>query len=257
MTELAAPSQWIYRPKPRPEARVRLFCIPYAGAGASVFRTWPDDLPADVEVLAIQLPGRESRIREAPLGTLSDLLPKVSAVIAPLLDRPFAIWGHSMGALIAFELAREFRRRYALLPQHFWASARQAPHLPERRSPMRDLPAPEFISELTRRYDGVPREVLADSDLMKLFLPMLRADISIIETHCYIPEPPLDCPISAFGGLEDPLVREDELNAWRVHTLQQFQLRMLPGNHFFLQRSRMPLLKAILEDLYGTATSVD
>ena len=92
MTELAAPSQWIYRPKPRPEARVRLFCIPYAGAGASVFRTWPDDLPADVEVLAIQLPGRESRIREAPLGTLSDLLPKVSAVIAPLLDRPFAIW---------------------------------------------------------------------------------------------------------------------------------------------------------------------
>lgn len=236
---------------------MRLFCIPYAGAGASVFRTWPDDLPVDIEVLAVQLPGRESRIRDAPLATLSDLLPKLTAVIAPLLDRPFAIWGHSMGALIAFELAREFRRRYALLPQHFWASARQAPHLPERRSPMRDLPAPEFISELTRRYDGVPREVLADADLMRLFLPMLRADISIIETYSYIAEPPLDCPISAFGGLQDPLVTEHELNAWRIHTLRQFQLQMLPGNHFYLQRNRTLLLESIVQDLHRAATSVD
>lgn len=122
---------------------------------------------------------------------------------------------------------------------------------------MRDLPAPEFISELTRRYDGVPREVLADADLMRLFLPMLRADISIIETYSYIAEPPLDCPISAFGGLQDPLVTEHELNAWRIHTLRQFQLQMLPGNHFYLQRNRTLLLESIVQDLHRAATSVD
>ncbi len=230
-----------------------MFCFPYAGAGASIFRLWPDDLPPEVEVCAVQLPGRESRIRETPVTRIPELIPVLEAALIPWLDRPFAMFGHSMGGLIAFTLAQDLRRHHALLPQHFWVSARPAPHLADHRPPMHHLATPEFVSELRKRFDGIPDQVFEDAELMRLFLPMLRADIAMIETYRYDPQVPLDCPISAFGGSEDSVVAMHEIQAWRFHTARDFRLRMLPGDHFFVRDNRKALMDAIVDDLpfYG------
>ncbi len=239
---------WVTCPKPNPQARLRLFCFPYAGGGASLFRTWADELPVEVEVCPVQLPGRESRFREARYTRLMPLVHALGEVVQPYLTLPFAFWGHSMGALLSFELARYLRRQRAPLPVYLFASAHRAPHLPDRKAPIYDLPDPQFVAEL-RQLNGVPAEVLENAELMELMLPLLRADFAIAETYAYSEDAPLSCPISAFGGMTDEEVNEEEVAAWREQTLGAFRMRMLPGDHFFLFTQRAALLQAVSEDV--------
>ncbi len=239
---------WVTCPKPNPQARLRLFCFPYAGGGASLFRTWSDDLPPEVEVCPVKLPGRENRFREARHTRLMPLVHALGEVIQPHLTLPFAFFGHSMGALISFELTRYLRKLHAPLPAHLFVSAHRAPHLPDRKSPIYDLPDPQFLEEL-RLLNGMPGEVLDNAELMELMLPLLRADFAIAETYAYTDDTPLSCPISAFGGLADEEVNQEEATAWREQTLGAFTLRMLPGDHFFLFKERPALLQAISADV--------
>jgi medium-chain acyl-[acyl-carrier-protein] hydrolase len=169
-------------------------------------------------------------------------------VIQPHLMRPFAFFGHSMGALIGFELTRYLRCQGALLPMQLFVSAHRAPHLPDPKPPIYDLPDAQFLEEL-RLLNGMPGEVLENAELMELMLPLLRADFAIAETYAYTDDAPLSCPISAFGGLEDDEVSQEETAAWRKQTLNAFTLRMLPGDHFFLFKQRSALLQAISEDV--------
>jgi medium-chain acyl-[acyl-carrier-protein] hydrolase len=168
--------------------------------------------------------------------------------IQPHLNKPFALFGHSMGATIGFELARELRRQHASGPVHLFVSGGRAPQIPDPDPPIHHLPEKEFIAGL-RRFNGTPEEVLRNPELMGLFLPILRADLAALETYSYTPGEPLDCSISAFGGLEDEKVSQDELAAWRDQTRGAFTLRMLPGDHFFLRTARTLLLHAISQDL--------
>lgn len=249
MRETCSTHPWIFRPRPNPAPHLRLFCVPYAGRGASFYRDWPDLLSPQVEVCALQLPGRENRLRERRFTRMADAVREVAQVLQPELDLPFALFGHSMGALIGFELARRLRTQYGIAPVHLFISARRAPQLHDPRPALCPLRDEEFVAEIRRRYNGIPREVAQDPDVMELLLPLLRADVEMLETYTYEPGPPLDCPITAFGGQEDAEARFEELAAWREQTSARFETRLYPGDHFFLQSAQPQILETISREL--------
>jgi surfactin synthase thioesterase subunit len=236
---------WLVRYRPGLHERLRLFCLPHAGTGASQFRAWQSQVPLDVAVYGVQLPGRESRLRERSYTRLSALVAALADVMSPHLDVPFALFGHSMGAWICFELARELRRRYDAAPVHLFVSGRRAPHLPSQHSALHRLSDADFVQALVQRYGGIPEMVLRDPELLQLFLPILRADLTLVETYQYAHEPPLDCPLTVFGGANDATVGPAELAAWSDETGGPFALRMLPGDHFFVQSAREAVLCTI------------
>jgi len=238
---------WIIYPKPNPQASLRLFCFPYAGAGASIFRTWHSFMTPEIEVCSLQLPGRETRIKEPLFTDLVPLIPALTSALIPHLDLPFVFFGHSVGALISFEVARRLRRLQYSQPSHLFVSGRDAPQLPVL-TPIHQLPDGEFLTEI-RRYNGTSANVLQHAELIKLFLPILRADLAINETYAYADDIPLNCPISVFGGQDDAIATPDSLTAWRDHTSSNFSLRIFPGDHFFLKTQPEALSKAIFEDL--------
>ena len=228
---------------------MRLFCFPWAGVGAGVYRPWAGGIRADVEVCAIRPPGRESRLREPAYQDLLDLADAAGNAIVPLLDRPFAFFGHSLGSWLAFEVIRWLRREGHRTPVHLFVSGRRAPHIPARDTPMHQLPDYEFIMELRRRYGGVPDEVLNDRGLLELLLPSLRADVTSVETYNYSGDAPLACPISAFGGLKDEWVLPEDLQDWKSHTTGAFRRQMFPGDHFYVESDRSQLLHSVTADL--------
>jgi surfactin synthase thioesterase subunit len=240
---------WIKRSGHYPQTCFRLFCFPYAGGGASIFRTWPERLPSDIEVCAIQLPGREDRLTETPFDRLSSLIAALADVLYPYLDFPFAFFGHSLGSLISLELARWLRRQKAPCPSQLFVSGSRAPQIPNPDPPIHQLPDAEFIEEL-RRFNGTPKAVLNNSELMEVFLPLLRSDMRLYETYVYDHEAPLDCPISAFGGLEDEEVSREDLAAWHDQTRNKFHIQMFPGDHFFWNgKERDGVLEIISMDI--------
>ena len=236
---------WIARFKPNKQAKLNLFCFPYAGGGAAIYRAWANFLPESIEVLAVQPPGRGNRLREAPMTDLSFLLQAIAVEITPYLDKPFAFFGHSMGALTSFELTHKLRAERGLEPAHLFLSGRRAPQIPDDDpAATYNLPESEFIEEL-RRLNGTPPEVLGHSELMQLMIPLLRADFQVCQTYSYSVKPPLGCSITAIGGLQDKEVTREHLEAWRCHTSASFSLRMLPGDHFFLHTYESTLLQVI------------
>jgi surfactin synthase thioesterase subunit len=245
------PNNWITTLNPRPDARCRLYCLPHAGGGAALFRTWPDDLPADVEVCPIQLPGREVRFRETRFTSIAELVETLALVILPHLQKPYAVLGYSMGGLIGFELIRELRRLDAPAPLRLLIAARQAPQLVATPPPLHGLPDQEFFEALHHRYGGIPYEALNNQEIRDVFIPLLRADIEMVETYRCRPEEPLDCPISVFGGRLDSIAHP-ELLSWQQQTRQPLFVQMFEGSHFFLQTAQAPLLKVI-----GHQLSVD
>ncbi len=239
---------WIAWRKPNPRVRLRLFCFPYAGGAASVFRTWSDGLPTDVEVCPIQFPGRGTRSMEPPFSQLSLLVEVLVEALSPMLDKPFALFGHSLGSLVSFELARQLRAKHQARPVRLFVSAGPAPQLPHRRMPIHDLPEREFAAEL-RRLNGTPDELLNHQEFMDVVLPSLRADFALYESYRYHPGPPLNCPISTFGGLGDQNVSTGDLEAWRDQTSVSFSIRMFPGDHFFLKTTQALLLRTLSQEL--------
>ncbi len=238
---------WLASRKPNPRVAVRLFCFPYGGGGESTFRSWQKGLPEAIEVCPVQLPGRGARIKEPPFTELGPLVRAAAQALAPHLDRPFALFGHSMGALVCFELARHLRRGGGPQPVRLFVSGRCSPQ--KLIEPFAgDLPDSAF-SEVLRRSGGTPEEVLENPELMELMLPVIRADFAVCRSYVYAPEPPFDFPITAFGGHEDRGVSRDCIGGWREHTTGPFVLRMLPGDHFFLNTSTRPLLAAIAKEL--------
>lgn len=249
---------WLLRFAPRPAARLRLFCFSYAGAGGAMYRTWLHALPPSIELCAVQLPGRENRFREPAFTSMQRLVEAMVPALSPAFDLPYAFFGHSMGALVAFELARALRALPHVAPlTHLLVSGRKAPHLPEDDAPMRGLADDAFIAEIGRRYGGIPDEVLRERDLLDLLLPGLRADMTAIETHAHLAGPQLRCPIDAYGGDADPRATAGQLAAWRDHTQAGARVRTFPGGHFYLNDAavRASLIRALLSDLHDGPAS--
>jgi medium-chain acyl-[acyl-carrier-protein] hydrolase len=240
--------RWLARPKPNGSARLRLFCFPYAGGGPSIFNSWVEHLPMEVELCAIQLPGREGRYREPSVVNLSCLMQCLAHVVQPFTDIPFVFFGHSMGGLISFELARQCRRKRQQGPVHLMISACRAPQLPDPHPRISQEPNSAFIDQL-RRFGGTTEAVLEDSELMDLLLPVIRADFEMCEGYSYLFEAPLDCPISVFGGAEDPRASWEELSAWQFQTSRSFKLHIFPGQHFYINSSQLSFLDSLSQEL--------
>jgi medium-chain acyl-[acyl-carrier-protein] hydrolase len=232
-------------------ARLRLFCFPFAG-GIGVYNSWFDELPADVrsktELCSILFPGHEANYGGALISSLAPLIDLLCPAIAPYQDIPFAFFGHSMGALVSFELARQLRRQDVPGPVHMIVSGHRAPQLPDLHQAIHELPAPEFWRQL-RELSGTPEAVLQNPELMELLLPVLRADFAVCERYQYADEDPLDCSITVFGGNNDARVSHPELCAWQTQTRNAFCVRMFPGGHFFVQTAQMLVLRILAEDL--------
>ncbi len=239
---------WLGYYRPVPQASVRLFCFPYSGAGASIYYPWATLMPANIEVCPVELPGRGARMGEAPFTEIGPLVESIARGMLPYFNKPFAFFGHSMGALVSFELTRLLQSQYHIGPTHIFVSGHHAPQLHSKAPVISDLPEAEFVEKI-RELDGTQEDVLQNSELRAIILPILRADFSVCEKYAFRPGDKFLCPIDAFGGLEDKFVTREDLDAWRVHTAGKFCVRMLPGNHFFLHASRQNLIRVIAQEL--------
>ena len=239
-------SKWIapYH-KRNPQASIRLFCFPYAGGGASVFARWIKDLPPDIEVCPVQLPGRENRISEPCLIDVKDVAAHAAEALAPYLEMQFAFFGHSLGALVAYELAQTLRRTLNVQPRHLIVSAHRAPQAPFPLAPTWQLPDADLKQRLLE-LNGTPKEVLQHPELLELVLPLIRADFRLDETYTHASDhTPLDCPITVFGGRNDVEISAADLEAWREATRAGFELKMLDGDHFLIQSNATALIQEV------------
>jgi surfactin synthase thioesterase subunit len=233
---------WFYRPANRTQPRVRLVCFAHAGGSAATYRLWPQALPDDVEVVAVALPGRGGRWREPPIAGVAGMVDALLPELERWRDRPFALFGHSMGALVAFEVAAALQRRGGLQPAHLFVSGRRAPCEREPLAPLSGLDDAAFVAEIDRRYGGIPPELRHDADIMALLLPSLRADIHAVETWAPGGAAPLACPITAYGGHDDPHAPIAQMTGWQRETAAPARVRLFPGGHFYLEAQRDALL---------------
>lgn len=208
--------------------------LPHAGGGAAAYRGWRARLPADVELVLLHLPGREARLAEPPLGGMDELVAHLASEMASHAQAPYAIFGHSFGALVAYELARRLPQQGAAPPARLFVSAHRPPGAPDPRGALHTWPPERLVEELVR-LGGTPREVLEHPELVALLLPAFRADLSAVATWRPAPEPRLACGITAFGGTHDPLAGELELRGWRALAADDdFRLQLFDGGHFYL-----------------------
>jgi medium-chain acyl-[acyl-carrier-protein] hydrolase len=241
---------WFFIPKPADQARIRLFCFPHAGGNGFFFRGWPKYFPSDVEIIGIQTPGRAARFREAPFRRIEDLVGRIADVMQPLLTCHYAIYGHSFGALCAFETARFLRRKGTVAPLCLMLSGREGPQIPDKRPPLHRLPKLAFLETLLQRYpDGTPTEILLNGDFMDLLEPSIRADFEMLETWTYQEEAPLASPLFIFGGRADANVPGDALGAWASQTVGACFVELLPGGHFFMQKEEFTFLSSLARAL--------
>jgi surfactin synthase thioesterase subunit len=249
-----AETPWIDWRALNKDARFRVFCLPYAGAGVSVYRSWGKKLGPDIDICPVQLPGRETRHHEPAFRDMGSLADAAHQALTPYLDTPFAFFGHSFGALIAFELAKRTQQHAGL--KRLFVSARRAPHLREPRSPIAHLPNGEFAAAVQQRYGGIPQAVFDAQELLDLLLPRLRADFEILESYECRLHKTLSCGVSVFGGRRDVLPEED-LQAWSMHATNDVELRMLSGGHLYLESHRAELLRAIADDLFSLSPATE
>lgn len=231
-----------------PAGHVRLLCIPHAGGSPSAFDGWQERLPRTVAVEPVCLPGHGARATEPPLERLVPLAEQLAEELRPSLDGPFALLGHSMGGLLAFELARALRRAGGPSPGLVAACGVRAPHVPLPRTPLHRLSDEQLIGHVAR-LGQVPPVLRENRSLLKLYLPTLRADLRAYETYAYECQEPLDVPILAIGGTHDPLVSPQTLTAWGQHTTAGVRVRMVRGDHFFLHAERATVLRLLDADL--------
>lgn len=245
---------WLSCYKPNPAATLRLFCFPYAGSSALIYRDWVRSFPEWIEVCPVQLPGRGARLREKPFVRMDQLVKSLLREMRSHLTKPFAFFGHSMGAVIAFEITRLLRRENAMLPVHLFISGRGAARATPPKPLTYNLPDAAFKQEL-QRLKGTPTEVLAHPELMEVVMPLLRADFELIQTYSYAYEQPLNIPLTALGGLEDDITREN-MEGWRAETTGPFSLRMFEGDHFYLTTNQKLLLPILAEALNAGSESL-
>jgi medium-chain acyl-[acyl-carrier-protein] hydrolase len=242
-------SPWILSRSDALAAKCRLFCLPFAGGGASAYGSWQGLLGPEVDVLPVQLPGRENRLREPAIDRIDALARQIASAIGDLLDLPFALFGHSMGALVAFELARELRRQSLPAPRILFASGKPAPQLGPDPLPMGRLPNDALLRRLHQDF-GLD---LSDDmrPLIELMLPTIRADICAVDDYRYATEEPFRFPIVALGGERDESVRAAQLQPWSVHTTAAFRVELFPGDHFFVDACRPQVAALVRAQLSG------
>lgn len=226
---------------------IRLLCLPHAGGGAATFFAWSQQLSPEIDVCAMVPPGRDHRRDEAAPTSVAALAEDLAASVRSVADRPFALFGHSLGAVVAYEIARRLERDGGG-PAHLFVAGRGAPNTVPVAPRLADLDDEAFVAGLQARYEAIPAAILADRELLALFLPALRADLRLHEQYC-APCLPLSSPITVLGGADDRTVREADLDAWAGFTRARFERHVLPGGHFFVRDAREETLAVIARAL--------
>ena len=238
---------WFVR-RPGPARPFRLYCFAYAGGNASAFMGWQDALPAHVEVCGVQLPGRGARFGEPPFRQMAALVDALAPVLQRSVDRPFALLGHSLGALVAFEVARRLAAGGTARPAHLYVSGCHAPRF---RDPSKDyhLLDDDKLVAVLRDYNGTPPEVLADRELVAMLLPSIRADFELAETYRYQPAATLDIPVTAWAGRDEARSSSDQVSGWGLETTGPFEQAWFDGGHFFIHEQRPRVLAQLASSL--------
>jgi surfactin synthase thioesterase subunit len=231
------------------QPQVRLFCFSYAGTGASMFRSWPAALPSLVDVIAIQLPGRESRFRERCVTRMDEITTAVVRSVQPYLDVPFVVFGHSLGALIGFEFVQGLQAIGAPLPLRLIASGMRPPHLAASVPPMSHLADDLLIAEVQRRYGSWQREFLEQPEALRVFLPILRSDLRLFEAYRCTEERCLSVAITALGGEQDEWSQMNLLQGWQRYTSRELSVRMYPGRHLFIHSASEQILRDLSREI--------
>ncbi|MFJ2816594.1 thioesterase II family protein [Streptomyces sp. NPDC087294] len=244
---------WLRAPAPVPGARARLLCFPCAGSGSMMYHPWRPLLPADLELWQVQPPGREDRTSEPPLTHVSQMVDALLPELRPLLDKPVLFFGHSMGALLAYTLTLRLREEGLPLPRHLFLSARPAPQR-GHRGPTRHILDDAALLDVLRELGGTPEAAFSVPGLVESLLPLVRADFTVSETYRHTPVPPLDVPVSVFGGLADRLVPTEALEDWRECTRDRFSLRLFPGGHFYLHDALEQIVQVIADEHAATGS---
>ena len=241
------PSDWFSFYGNKKQAKARIFAFPYSGAGSSIFHSWAKKMESSgIQLVGVQLPGRENRFGENLIDDLPSLLENILQEIRNLTDKPYAFFGHSMGGLIAYELSRKIHAENLHLPKHLYVSAFRSPELENTNRPMAILNDDDFLSEIVN-YGGMPNEVLENKEFLEIFLPILRADFLLTEYYSYKEGSILTIPISVFSGSEDNIVHPEQMNNWKSKTNKEFNHYKYCGKHFFINDH----VDSIIEKLKG------
>jgi len=242
--------KWFVNPKPRPNAQLRIICFPYAGGNAATYNQWPEHLYDNVEVIGVQAPGRSSRLFEPAIDTMEAMIASLMPLLPDLLDKPYILFGHSLGSRIAFETLVACDKANLPLPVHFIASGGRGPHLADNEDPTIGLSDSAFVAKL-RELEGTPEEVLNNSELMELLLPLIRAEFALSERYQYQGNAQFDVPLSIFGGVEDDGVSKERLLSWQQHFSNEGKLHMFPGGHFFVESEQRLVTEKINQIVRG------
>jgi len=226
------------------QAKIRLICFPFAGGSASYFHNWQAILPDQIELLAIELPGRASRIREPFIKNGKELIDQLEKLDDLYQDKPFAFFGHSMGAYIAFELARRLEKKNRVPPIHLFLSGRQAPQIKSKKKILHELPENEFIKEIAS-LNGMPREVLDNAELMELVSPVLREDCKLLETWSYIDSEKLNVKMTVMYGDQDSSTNNKTVKEWASLSSGKVDSIKFAGDHFFINTKKHAVVEAI------------
>lgn len=248
-------NSWFIKQKPNKKADLRLICFPYAGGSASTYMSWANSLPENVELVIIQAPGRGIRIAEQAFSNMYSLVNELISVIPSVLDKPYILFGHSMGSRVAFELMHQLKVVKQPLPLHFIASGSRGPHIKATNKPIYQFSDDDFINEL-KILNGTPQAVLDNKELMEMFLPLLRADFEVSDTYCYQGNGKFDCPISVLTG-EDDDISIDDLNAWGKWFESELELYSIAGDHFFIDSHKEAVLNKVNMIINNALSCVD
>lgn len=238
-----SPNAWFNIPHPKQNARLRLFCFPYAGGNCNTYLKWAADLAEDIELVAVQPPGRAARINESPISSMPEMIRQLRHFDAVFQAKPFALFGHSLGSKIAYELAATLIRQHIAKPIHLFISGSGAPHVPCNHEPLHSLPEAQFIEKL-EKLNGTPSEILRNRELMALLTPLIRADFKIGDTYQAVTSP-IHCAFTVFGGDADYDVTREMLHAWHDLSLYRGPVHMVGGDHFFIEQNPLPVINVI------------
>lgn len=227
-----------------PSQQISLFCLPFSGGTVYSYQKFKPHFPKSVTMIPVELPGHGKRIRELLLTDIHAMIEDLYAQIRPKLQTPYALYGHSLGALLSYLLICKFANEQAPLPFHLFVSGHQGPSIPEKEKDLHLLPQREFIARL-QQYGGLPQEVVEHRELMDLFVPMLKADFQAISDYHYTPAPKLNLPITVMFGSEEAISREEAL-AWQEVAVRTIQLQKFSGKHFFIFDHPQAIVQLIL-----------
>ena len=237
-------SRNLFYPKLKPQAELNLICFPYAGGGTQIYMPWADELPENVQLIILQPPGRGSDFNSAPIDDLDTLVIELIKIIQGDLNKPYVLFGHSLGSRVAFELMLQASKLQLRLPTHFIASGSRAPDCDRSEDPIHDLPEDEFIEKL-KDLNGTPKAVLENEELLSIYSPILRADFKMSESYLPITGVKFPVPLTVLGGDDDSGVEEEDLGKWCKFFSKATNIEVIPGDHFFIDSNREKVLEVV------------